>query len=85
MLTGSGIEYEATRERPELLIPRPGQHVWITVVSHVVPVETLRAMKHGQQAHLDAESIASVVTGCYICEQGYEDRLGYRNCPGEPR
>lgn len=83
-LTKQDIQYPADRARPELLEPTNGEHVWITVVAHRMSTEAVRRAHAGGQVLLDMENIASVHTGCYVCEEPYSDRLSYRKCPGEP-
>jgi hypothetical protein len=80
------IAYPATRERPELLIPeRSGDHVWVTVVAFVSASDTMRkAFNNSEQVLLDSENIASVSSGCYICEEPFSIRLSFRECKGEP-
>ena len=79
-----GVSYEFRGTRPELLRPtRLGEHVWVAVAAFRVQPETLRG-KAGDQVHLDAENLASVDTGCYVCEQPWSERISYRGCPGEP-
>lgn len=86
MIHPDRIVYPATRERPELLVPkRPGDHVWVTVVVFVSSADKLRkAYANTEQVLLDAENIASVATGCYVCEESFSDRLSFRECKGEP-
>ena len=84
-LTGKGIHYPGDRARPALLDQHAGEHVWISIAVHRVQPETLRrAATGGEQVHLDMETLATVTTCCYICEQAYSDRLSYRKCTGEP-
>lgn len=83
-LTGSGIYYSMARVRPDLLAPRDGEHVWVIVVAHVQSADTLRKAYRGEQVNLDAESVANVSTGCFVCEQSFSERLSYRKCTGEP-
>lgn len=70
---------------PELLIPKNGEHVWVTVVAFVHSAETMRQAHRGVQKFLDMENIATVQSGCYICEEPFSERLSYRKCPGEPK
>lgn len=86
MLRATGVQYSAERARQALLEPRNGEHVWITVVAYRLSAEQARAA-HRQAdnpIHLDMENIASVSTGCFICEQPYTERESYRKCKGEP-
>lgn len=81
----TGTQYDSRRARPELLEPeRPGEHVWIVTVVHKVSEAEIDALE-AREAHLDAENIAFVATGCFVCEQPYAKRLTFRRCPGEPR
>jgi hypothetical protein len=81
-----GIEFKFTpsMERFQRLLsqPRPGEHVWTTMVCYRVTVESLRG---GETMHLDPENIATAQTGCFICEQPYSERLSFRKCTGEPK
>ena len=83
-LKGHGIQYSADRARLELLDQHGDEHVWISIAVHRVQPETLRRSTAGEQVHLDMETLATVTTCCYICEQTYSDRLSYRKCTGEP-
>lgn len=85
--TGVKQQIPGNHFRPELLEPeRPGEHVWAAMAQYRVRVETLRAKgtDGGAPLHLDKENLIGVVIGCYVCEQPYSDRLGYRPCPGDP-
>lgn len=86
-LTSTGIKFSATRARENLLEPSNGEHVWITVVAYRLSTEQAR-LAHSDADHqvsLDMENVASVTTGCFICEQPYSNRESYRKCRGEPR
>jgi hypothetical protein len=88
-LTGTGEFFPAPeRERSRLLEPaRPGEHVWITMVTYRVTDETARlAMtQRGHRVNLDMENVAGVYLGCYVCEEIWTERLSHRRCTGEPR
>jgi hypothetical protein len=72
-----------SRPRLDLLEPARDEHVWVVVAAYRVSLETLRAAQ-GEQMHLDRENLATIEVGCFICEQGYSERLSYRKCSGEP-
>lgn len=80
------IRYNANEAaKPELLLPKNGDHVWTTVVAFVTSAENMRkAHGSGELVHLDMENIAMVTSGCFICEEPYSERLSYRKCTGEP-
>jgi len=85
--TGIRQYIEPGHMREDLLIPSaPGEHVWLALAQFRVEAATLRAEKPGAGAplNLDRENLVGVVIGCYVCEQPYSNRLGYRRCPGEP-
>ena len=78
------IYYKAPPERLSLLEPAaPGEHVWIAVACFRVQPESLRG-KSSDQVNLDRENLATVTTGCYICEEPWSERLSYRKCKGDP-
>lgn len=74
----------ADRARPELLEqPREGEHVWIAMaIFRVLDVDGLRK---GEKKILDGDTLASIYTGCYVCEEPFSERISYRRCKGEPR
>jgi hypothetical protein len=85
--TGIKQEIDRGHYRAELLTPeRPGEHVWLALAQFRVSAETLRARESdgGAPFNLDRENLAGIVIGCYVCEQPYSTRIGYRACPGEP-
>jgi hypothetical protein len=85
--TGIKQEIPGDHYRADLLTPeRPGEHVWLALAQFRVTAETLRAREPdgGAPFNLDRENLAGIVIGCYVCEQPYTHRLGYRRCPGEP-
>lgn len=85
VVTSTGIQYDSARARPDLLEPkREGEHVWVVTVVYLTSAEEIEKLE-AHQSHLDAESIAMVGTGCFVCEQPYSKRLTFRKCPGEPR
>lgn len=82
LVSGSGMHYHSSRARPELLQPpREGEHVWMALSVHVISVEGLR---NNAALNLDAETLAQISVGCYVCEQPYSERMSYRKCPGDP-
>jgi hypothetical protein len=82
---GTGTQFDSVRARPELMEPaRPGEHVWMVTAVYRVTPETIAALE-AHEASLDAENLALVLTGCFVCEQPYAKRLTYRVCPGEPK
>lgn len=85
VVTGTGVQYDSARARAGLLEPeRPGEHVWIvTAVYRVTPAQIEALEAHTE--HLDAENLAMVAIGCFVCERPYEKRLTFRRCSGEPR
>lgn len=76
----------ATPQRPrlDLLVDRPGEHVWVAMAVYRMSADTLRAAA-GDQLHFDRENLATIEIGCFVCEQPYAERMSYRRCPGEPR
>lgn len=82
----SRIRYNGSEHaKPERLIPKDGEHVWITAVVFVHSPEVMRAgMKGEAKVFMDMENIASISHGCIVCEQEWSERLSYRKCPGEP-
>ena len=78
----SRIEFEAAQiNRPDMVIPKRNEHVWIaTAVYRLSDKEMLGK----EQIHMDMENLAFTVFGCFVCEQAFETRLLYRDCPGEP-
>lgn len=79
------VHYTAPAPRDELLVPdRPGEHVWVAVAAFRVSPESLRGTT-ADQIYLDRENLATITVGCYVCEQPWAERIGYRGCPGEPR
>ena len=79
------VHYEARTGllRPELLEPRHGEHVWTAVACFRVSPESLRGTA-ADRIDLDRENLATVVVGCYVCEEPWSVRLSYRRCSGEP-
>lgn len=74
----------AVVSRDELLTPgRVGAHVWVAVAVFRVTSESLQGTA-ADQIHLDRENLASITVGCYVCEQPWSPRIGYRDCPGHP-
>lgn len=75
----------ASQQRPrlDLLQPSRGEHVWTAMAVYRMSAETLRDASGGQ-LNLDRENLATIEIGCFVCEQAYEERLGYRKCPGDP-
>lgn len=85
VVTGSGITYDSARARANLLAPeQPGEHVWIVTAVYRVSPQQVEALE-AHEEHLDAENLAMVATGCFVCEQPYSKRLSSRRCPGELR
>ena len=81
----TGVQFDSNRARPELLMPeREGEHVWMVTAVYRVSAADIDALERHEE-HLDAENLAMVLTGCFVCEQAYEKRLTYRRCPGEPK
>jgi hypothetical protein len=80
------MHFPSGRARPNLLDPPPpGKHLWIVAVTHVVSDDSAAAAYHGTgRVNLDAETVASLVTGCYVCEEPYSPGLAARACAGEP-
>ena len=84
VVRGTGIHHGAQCARTGLLEPRNGEHVWMIMAGYVQSAEAMRKAQRGEQVYLDAENLAFVQSGCFVCEQPYSDRLSYRKCPGEP-
>lgn len=57
----------------------------MVAVTHVVSDESA-ALAHsgGGRVNLDAETVAAITTGCYVCEQPYTPGLAAEKCKGEP-
>jgi len=85
VVRGTGIHHGAQRARTELLEPSNGEHVWVVMAGYVQSAEAMRKAQRGEQVNLDAENLAIVQSGCFVCEQPYSERLSYRKCPGEPQ
>lgn len=78
------MHYHAPVPRAELLEPRRlGEHVWVAMAVFRVSAEGLRGTAV-DQVHLDRENLAMINVGCYVCEQPWQERISYRDCPGEP-
>jgi len=78
------VQYVFRGARPELLVPaRPGEHVWIAAAAFRLSAERLRG-RLTEEVHLDAENLAELTVGCYVCEQPWSERLSWRKCRGEP-
>lgn len=83
-MSASGVYFQATKARPELLEPRaPGAHVWVAVAAFVISPEAIRAATV-ERVHLDRENLAQIRVGCYVCEEPWSEALSYRRCPGDP-
>lgn len=79
------IRYNAAESvKPELLEPKNGEHVWVTIVGFVHDAETIRQAYRGEQVLMDMENIATMEVGCFVCEESFSERLSYRKCTGEP-
>lgn len=84
MTNGPILFASPQRPREDLLEQTRDEHVWIAAAVYRVQAETLRAVA-GDQLHLDRENLATIEIGCFVCEQPYSERIGYRACPGEPK
>lgn len=83
--TSDGIHFSGDRARPSLLDePTPGVHLWIATAAHVLSDESAATAHNGGQVHLDAETVAFIGVGCYVCEQSYSSQLAARRCTGDP-
>lgn len=79
-------QFHSSRARPELLEQaRPGEHVWTSVVAHVLSDATVKALLAGSaNVHMDGENVADIQLGCFVCEEPLTERMYHRRCPGEP-
>jgi len=82
IVTGSGIEFEAAGiDRQELLVPKGKEHIWIATAVYRLGDKELSSDK---TFHMDMENLVMTMFGCFVCEQPFQKRLVYRDCPGEP-
>lgn len=81
----TGTYFDAGRARPDRLIPSDDEHVWAAMAAFRLSTEEARrAHQPGGNVPLDAENLAYINTGCFVCELPYSDRESYRKCKGEP-
>lgn len=55
-----------------------GDHLWVAAAMYVVSIENIQ----GPDILLDAENLATIRVGCFICEKPYEPQLAKRRCRG---
>lgn len=83
---GARLVRAGQRFEEELTYARKADaHVWTVIVSHhLSQAAAVRlATEPGEEPALDAESVVTVVVGCFRCEQELDSRIVHRVCPGD--
>lgn len=93
-MTGDGNVYQVTPDEQHqmtaaldaaIAATEDGEHLWFVAAAWRLSPATAERIANGEDAGtlLDRENLASVIPGCFICEQPLTWLTFHSRCPGE--
>lgn len=80
--TGMAERHDGPIDRIPPYDPDRREHLWITTAVYRVDAAKIEAR---ESLIMDNSNLLLAgQVGCYHCERGYEKRLTFRPCPGDP-
>lgn len=82
--TGHHEHIELPFDRLPEYDPKTREHCWIMICVYRFDPAKAEDPSYGPMIFDSANLLSAGKVGCFFCEEGYEKRLTFRPCPGDP-